>query len=256
MIGLVLATYAHWPERLIDSVEAAGIPTTWYIHHHGNDPAFARRLGGLAARRNFSIHMHMRNRGLSRSWNEGIHQAYAEGCELVLLVNDDLHFVNEGFKEFLHFAWENTGYGLAFLHGLETGGSPLAGRVIEQGFGCCVFTKLALERVGYLDENFWPAYYEDVDYGRRCRLSNVNIISSPKVLIEHERSKTTRDNPDILEKSAEVMRLNEDYYTRKWGPPYKETFVLPFDSPKFTNRISWSERANPYPGFRRAESER
>jgi GT2 family glycosyltransferase len=254
MIGFVLVTYAHWPERLIDSVETAAIPTAWYIHHHGADAAFAGRIEGLRAKRNFSIHMHRENRGLARSWNEGIHQAYADGCELVLLVNDDLHFVNNGFREFLHFAQENTDYGLAFLHGLETGGSPLAGQVIDQGFGCCVLSKLALEHVGYLDQNFWPAYYEDVDYGRRCYLSNVKIITSPKVLVEHERSKTTRDNPDILAKSAEVMRLNEDYYTRKWGPPYKETFTVPFDNREFTNRITWSERCDPYPGYRRAIS--
>jgi GT2 family glycosyltransferase len=254
LIALILVTYSHWPQRLFDSVSAASLSVSWYIHHHGSEPSFAGRVEALAARRNFSVHMHRQNRGLSRSWNEGIHRAYAEGCQLVLLVNDDLHFVKDGFSEFVTFARQNADYGLAFLQGLETGGSPLAGRVIDQGFGCCVFTKVAVDRVGYFDENFRPAYYEDLDYGRRCYLSGVKIISSPKVLVEHERSKTTRDNPEILAHNAEVMRLNEDYYTRKWGPPYNETFVVPFNNPRFTNRIDWSERADPYPGCRRAQA--
>jgi GT2 family glycosyltransferase len=253
MIGLVLVTYGHWPEKLIDSVERVGLSVTWYVHHHGTEPIFSKRIEGLAARANFKVHMHRQNRGLSRSWNEGLHEAYADGCRLALVLNDDLHFVDDGFSKFIGFAEQATDYGLAFLHGLETGGSPIAGRVIEQGFGCCVVTILALDRVGYFDENFRPAYYEDLDYGRRCGLSGVRIITADGVLVEHERSKTTRENPEILVRSEDVMRRNCEYYTRKWGPPYEETYGTPFDNPRFTNRIDWSERTDPYPGYSRTD---
>ena len=249
MIGIVLVTYAHWPEKLMASVQDARIPTTWYIQHHGAEPRFADRVQGLAAQPNCTVHMHRRNRGLSRSWNEGIHQAYSEGCELVLLANDDLHFINGGFSKFIAYARSNTDYALAFLHGLETGGSPLVGKVIDQGFGCCVITKLAIERIGYLDENFRPAYYEDVDFGRRCYISGAKIISTEDVLVEHERGTTSRRNPEIAARIDEDKRINGEYFARKWGA--QDEFKIPFNNPRFTNRIDWSERSDPYPGYGR-----
>ena len=44
MIGLVLVTYAHWPEKLLASVDAAGLDVIWSIHHHGSDPDFTARV--------------------------------------------------------------------------------------------------------------------------------------------------------------------------------------------------------------------
>jgi GT2 family glycosyltransferase len=238
MIGLILVTYAHWPEKLMASVEASGIPVTWYIHHHGSEPGFADRVQQLASRPNVKVHMHRQNRGLSRSWNEGLREAYEDGCELVLLVNDDLHFVEGGFQGFIDFARAESDYGLACLNGLETGGSPLAGSVIMQGLGCGIVMPLALDRIGYFDENFRPAYYEDVDFGRRFHLSGIKMIVADGVLVEHERSKTTRENPEIQAANAEVMRVNGGYYARKWGGlPHHETFDIPFNHPKFDRRI-------------------
>jgi GT2 family glycosyltransferase len=249
MIGLVLVTYAHWPGKLMRSIHMTSLPVRWYIHHHGPEPRFADRIWSLSAVPNFSVHMHGHNRGLARSWNEGIHEAYADGCELVLLLNDDLHFINNGFRSFVEYARANDEYALAFLHGLETGGSHLAGKTIDQGFGCCVITRLALERIGYLDENFRPAYFEDVDYGRRCYISGARIISTSEVLVEHERGKTSRDNPEIAAKIQEEKRLNETYFMRKWGA--NDEFRIPFNDARFTTRIDWSDRADPYPGYSR-----
>lgn len=248
MIGLVLVTYAHWPEKLIASVETSGIQVTWYIHHHGADPDFAERIEALSARTNFKIYMHRVNRGLSRSWNEGLHQAYEDGVEHALLVNDDLHFVGDGFSQFLDYARSQTDYGLAFLHGLETGASHHSGQIIAQGFACCIVTPIALDKVGWFDENIAPAYYEDLDYFRRCHLSGVKIVTAADVLVEHERSKTTRENPEIAAQAGAVMQRNRDYYTKKWGPPRTENYKIPFGDPILTNKIEWNARSDPYPG--------
>lgn len=246
MIGLVLVTYAHWPEKLLASVDAAGLDVSWSIHHHGSDPAFTARVATLAERPRTRLHLHCENRGLSRSWNDGVHEVLAAGATHAMLVNDDLHFVEGGFATFVDFVGTSDPLSIALLHGLETGGSPYAGQVMQQGFACCALSPAVIERVGWFDENITPAYYEDSDYYRRCILSDVAFVMAPGVLAEHERSKTTRDNPEIRVEHEAVMIRNRDYYTRKWGAPGAETFVRPFDDPTWTNHIAWADRADPY----------
>ena len=84
------------------------------------------------------------------------------------------------------------------------------------------------------------------DYYRRCVLSGVAFVTAPDVLAEHERSKTTRDNPEIRIGHEEIMKHNLEYYTRKWGAPGAETFERPFGDPDWTNHIAWEGRADPY----------
>ena len=39
-----------------------------------------------------------------------------------------------------------------------------------------VFTRRMVNKIGLFDENFYPAYYEDDDYGIRVRLSNYQAV--------------------------------------------------------------------------------
>ena len=247
-IGLVLVTYAHHPAKLIASVGGTPHDLSWYIHHHGPDEAFAERVQALARETGAVLHMHRINRGLARSWNEGLHQSFRAGAEISLLVNDDLAFVDDGFGRFAALMEGAGPVGLGFLHGLETGGSPYAGQVLQQGFACCAITPRAIERVGYFDETFRPAYYEDCDYFRRCVLADVPMLTMDGVAVEHERSRTTRTNPEIRSRNADIMRVNRAYYTAKWGgDPEHETFGRPFDREAYDLSIPWERRAKPYP---------
>ena len=63
-----------------------------------------------------------------------MHEVLATGATHAMLVNDDLHFVAGGFSAFVDFARAHDPLSVAFLQGLETGGSPYAGQVMQQGF--------------------------------------------------------------------------------------------------------------------------
>jgi len=54
----------------------------------------------------------------------------------------------------------------------------------------CAFTigMGIVHRVGLFDEGYFPAYYEDKDYERRCRAAGVTIARGPAV--KHENSST------------------------------------------------------------------
>jgi hypothetical protein len=99
----------------------------------------------------------------------------------------------------------------------------------------------AIETVGYFDQNFWPAYFEDADYFRRLELSGIPNLWDERILVEHNRSQTVRADFLLKQLHDERVRRNERYYVRKWGglrgwggpeePPGQEFFTQPFNDP-------------------------
>jgi GT2 family glycosyltransferase len=49
----------------------------------------------------------------------------------------------------------------------------------------------ALETIGPLDEGFWPAYYEDVDWCFRARAAGYRVVYQPEAVVTHHESTTT-----------------------------------------------------------------
>jgi len=50
------------------------------------------------------------------------------------------------------------------------------------------FSRTVLERVGWLDEGFWPGYYEDVDFCFRARDLGVRVLYNPEAVVVHRES--------------------------------------------------------------------
>ncbi len=98
---------------------------------------------------------------------------------------------------------------------------------------CCVFLlrNSLWKEIGRFDEEFWPAYHEDNDYGYRMLLKG-HFPKSPL-------SDGYKDSGPSATKAAfndgEMRHFNNcfnngrAYYVKKWGgPPHLETFKQPF----------------------------
>jgi hypothetical protein len=98
------------------------------------------------------------------------------------------------------------------------------------GFAAWGMNSPALDRLGYMDENFVPAYCEDCDIEYRCRLLGVPIVPVPAGL-RHERSSTIA-LPFYREQNDRTYPQNVAYYRRKWGGSMRggEVFTTPFDA--------------------------
>jgi hypothetical protein len=85
-----------------------------------------------------------------------------------------------------------------------------------------------IDVVGLLDEwTFFPAYFEDDDYERRCHLGGVEWVTY-NGSITHERSVTIADST-YAEKNGGTFLANRQAYVKKWGGlPGSETFVSPW----------------------------
>lgn len=92
----------------------------------------------------------------------------------------------------------------------------------SNGIGCLAefaafgISAQAVERVGWFDENFVPAYCEDTDYRRRCALAGVPIADLPSQVF-HDSSSTLRSDPHLGNENARTYPENVAYYRRKWG---------------------------------------
>lgn len=90
-------------------------------------------------------------------------------------------------------------------------------------------TRDVVDRVGWFDENFVPAYFEDNDYVRRCGLVGVTVTALPAAYM-HETSSTLRSDPQAQVFNGRSFPANQVYYHEKWGgPPGGEVFNTPFN---------------------------
>jgi hypothetical protein len=139
--------------------------------------------------------------------------------------------------------WLITGSDIAFLPGSlalldETfEKNPDAGMVMGDGYNVFLMTQMALDNVGFLDENFYPAYYEDCDHWRRAVLSGIKLVGVTgfkhihgEIGDPHGGSGTVRSDPELSRKNGITTRNNYEYYVKKWGgAPASETFKTPYN---------------------------
>ena len=86
-----------------------------------------------------------------------------------------------------------------------------------------------INRAGWFDENFHPAYFEDNDFQYRCDLSGVRSSNLPAGLT-HKISSTIANHTNYRDENYRTFPHNSDYYIRKWGgSPQHEKFTTPFD---------------------------
>lgn len=142
--------------------------------------------------------------------------------------------------------WLISGNDIAFLPGslaLMDGTAeknPDAAIVFGDGYNVFLMMPLGIEKVGYFDENFYPAYYEDCDHWRRGVLAGVKLVGVDGFKRLHgestdpgdssKGSNTVRSNQEYLRKNGITMQNNWEYYVRKWGgAPAKETYPTPYN---------------------------
>ena len=91
-----------------------------------------------------------------------------------------------------------------------------------------VWTPNLLRKVGYLDENFFPGYYEDNDYRHRILQSDATVANVP-LRAYHDRSSTLKSSREFQKKNQYTFHKNCQYYIEKWGgTPTQEKYVQPF----------------------------
>jgi len=182
-----------------------------------------------------------RNEGVARSWNDGIRLAKnTYGCTKFFVVNNDILLKKCTIDRMVDLLNDpDIGLVTAYnVHGeidspekLDTIFSPRRRKITEApDFSCFMLNSETINQVGYFDENFWPAYFEDNDYHYRMKLAGLKAVKLNQALYYHFGSQTIKNSPDVEKISNEYYLQNKEYYIKKWGGvPGNEAYQTPFN---------------------------
>lgn len=203
--------------RLIASAESGRLkPNTYLIVDNGGQfDAEARKMPGVAAALARDARIIVltpgKNLGVAASWNAILDWATPLP---VTISNDDIE-LGEDTLATLDLAIAAHDFVIA-----------------EGGWnanGWCLFAQAArcAELIGPYDENFYPAYYEDLDYERRLKLAGITPFRAPTIF-HHEGWATMR--ADASHEISSGQGRSNVFFQKKWGgAPSKATFSEPFN---------------------------
>lgn len=108
--------------------------------------------------------------------------------------------------------------------------------VLTTGFTWGAINRAAVDLVGLVDDwSFFPIYFDDNDYERRCRLAGVQWVEMPDAVIhgdaEHGNSLTIKSDERASAGNNRTFGENQARYVAKWGgPPRQEVYETPWNS--------------------------
>lgn len=249
---VVVSTFAHsHAEALVQMIESCASQqheVIYYLHLHSRYPDVVATCECLAQRPDVLYFPHGVNRGLANSFNDTLVIAYTAGAQMVINSNDDSLWSEGDLDRLIACtASQPQQYAVTCL------GSH-AGRPIEDmGYCAVAFNPIAWERLGCFDQNFFPAYFEDTDYGRRAEVAGFPKVVCEGTFVQHKGG-TIYKNEALREQNHKTFVRNRDYYLAKWGGlPGQETLLNPFG--QFSLYIAPEERNAPYPSFNRTDQE-
>lgn len=168
------------------------------------------------------------NIGVSKSWNKFIDKALDYNYNMLIVANDDVTFTLDSFYALVR-AWLDRPDDVMLVSGV--------GHDISEGYHdspnysfFAIDPRQNITDVGYFDENFTPAYFEDNDHHYRVRLAEKRAVCYSGARIEHKGSQTQNHDPKKPVVTSEMFEKNRAYYIDKWGgPPGEEKFTTPFN---------------------------
>ena len=180
---------------------------------------------------NIHIIYNKENSGYSKGNNKGLKYFDSrEGCKYIGLFNNDILFTPDWLDLSLAVFEKDNKIGLAspriqkkcrfnsenyikhypkFLEKYKKLGDFSLN--VTTYFCCAIMPKEVFEKVGYLDENYSPAFYEDDDYALRTFYEGYKVGYINTAFIYHNHSTSTKHMP---EKEA-LMERNKKYFFNK-----------------------------------------
>jgi GT2 family glycosyltransferase len=247
-IHIIVVAYALADDllRLYRSADAPNVQ--WHVFVHSQFPEVVEAVQHMALQTNVQAYWHGVNRGLAKSWNEGLMFAQMVGADVMMIANDDAVAGPGDVQRLAETAMNNRDKYLIVGNGYDIRN----GAHSHQALALAAINPIALETIGYFDENFFPIYWEDVDWYRRAALAGLQMYVEPCTSIIHMGSRSLNHVPPY--QHHDTFHANRAYYARKWGGEAgSETYTIPFNDSAFGLCIEAAERKAPYLGYNRTD---
>ena len=151
----------------------------------------------------YNVLFHPENLGVARSWNLGIKQ----GHDWTFLVSCSVRFP-ESFTEVVNVLEKHNSEYIFMTY---------------LGWHLTAVSKKLVEKIGYFDENFYPAYCEDTDYVKRMHISNIPME------LKEVPAYIQKVNIGLISGARVNESRTDRYWREKWGAGVNEVgYPLPF----------------------------
>ena len=215
-----------------------------HLFLHSKYPQLVEACNCIAQSPLVTYHAFGTNRGVAKSWNEGMLAAYSARADVVIIANDDIVFAPGDLARLGEKAVACRDRYIVSCAGFH---QRFNRNMPSVGYSCFAINPVAIEKLGCFDENIFPAYCEDQDYARRAHLSGLNEENCPDTKLTHLGSNSVLSDPALGRQNLVTHRLNRSYYRRKWGGDGgQETYSYPFNNPRLTCYVSPRTRQAPY----------
>ncbi len=156
------------------------------------------------------------NIGVAASWNKGIEKMRERGCDWLIIISAAIRFGEKGMQD--------------FIDQVAITDKDILACEPSHGWHCIAIRSSVFDRVGTFDENFYPIYFEDNDFGIRCGLEGSILWGSVEgIQIENKMWNHSGQLAKVKVDSEKLLA----YLLRKWGGKrdYYE-FKHPFNNPE------------------------
>jgi GT2 family glycosyltransferase len=244
LIGVVTVTYnsASFLDEFVASCAMQTGPAfkVYCIDNDSRDgtPEMLKRIDDPR----WVVTLNKRNVGVAEGNNQGIVQAFADGCEWVLLLNNDTTFPSDFFAQLVqacakndwrvvvpkiwfdepakHIWYGGGGFNARRAHtGFHSGiGDPDVGQfdrpgTVDYSPTCAMLVhRSVFDEVGLMDETYF-VYFDDTDFCWRLRLADVPIGYWPETTLVHKVGGSTGGKTSPF--TAQITARNRLYYLRK-----------------------------------------
>lgn len=165
------------------------------------------------------------NIGVSKGWNAGLKRSIEVGCDHAVILNDDVILYPGTINKIVSGTTKVDLMSATNLRDDEVHD----GYDSHPDFSCFAVSPAEfVERFGWFDENFSPAYFEDNDMARRMIVSGGVYARDLSAGMMHRGSVTQNMDGPVV--TSQMFERNREYYIRKWGgQPGEERFTSPFN---------------------------
>lgn len=199
------------------------------------------------------------NLGVAKAWNQGIIEAFAEGCDVAFVINNDLIFAEDTVDNLLDWYGLEENHKFEFVTVFNVGDDPNMLKHYERqrkasphpqfiGF---LLGHRTVKRIGLFDEGYIGGYFEDNDYCARMEKEGITPVVCMDAPVAHYGSRTLKEGGIDKEEHDLQFIQNRVRFKEKWGwypelePHRKPKAEVTKDRP----RLLWIGDAVAFTGF-------
>lgn len=183
------------------------------------------------------------NKGVAGAWNQGVGYGMSNGFTHILILNNDTII---GPKTIQAMYDRMKKGGIVMTSAVDVMKEVMAPQLVlnsahavnnkpdteapHPNFSCFMITPESIEKIGWFDEDFFPAYFEDNDWHYRVKLAGELAIANTTAVFVHYGSRTQNESGSQPIATPSLFNNNASYFSKKWGgTPTNEKFTRPFN---------------------------